>query len=179
MRPKALSIWAFVAVSAVFVEAIVRLGARAVQTVAAGLDAAGWAALAASVGLLAYFEGYRGLQRRFAPTLVARALAAGALRPGPRSVLVAPLFALSLAGTTGRARARAWGAVALIVVAIALVRCLPDPWRGVVDAGVAAALTWGLSAMLVQFVRVTRAPAAPSARAYPLGRGDLPPQRSV
>jgi hypothetical protein len=33
---------------------------------------------------------------------------------------------------------------------------LPEPWRGVIDAGVASALSWGLGALLLQSGRALR-----------------------
>jgi hypothetical protein len=61
--------------------------------------------------------------------------------------VLAPLFAMSLVFDTRKAIARAWMGVALIVLAVLAVRLLPHPWRGIVDAGVASALLWGLGAM--------------------------------
>jgi hypothetical protein len=141
--------WALVGVLATFAEAIHRLGARAIATVRGGLDPVEWVALGASVVVLGYWEGYRILQRRFAPAIVERALAVADRRAGWASSLSAPLYALSLVGDEPRAMARAWGGVVAIATAVLVVRTLPAPWRGIVDAAVACALAWGLMAVVV------------------------------
>ncbi len=51
---------------------------------------------------------------------------------------------------------RAWLGVALIVLAVLVVRGMPTPWRGIVDAAVAAALSSGLCAILAQVRAATR-----------------------
>jgi hypothetical protein len=141
--------WAVGAVALTFVEAIARLGDRALATAAAGLAPGEWAALAASVALFGWGEGHRALARRFVPGVVARSFALADRRPGALAILAAPLHALAL---VGRGAARAWLGVALIVAAVLAVRALPAPWRGIVDGGVAVALVWGLGALLSRFV---------------------------
>lgn len=156
-RELVIATWAVVGVGLLLLECIVRLGARAVALVRAGLDGPMWLVLALVVAVFTYGEGYRALQRHFAPKVVARALDAGACLSGCLPVLAAPLYAMSLIGTEGRTLARAWGGVALIVLAALAVRALPAPWRGIVDAGVVSALTWGLIAIAVQFRQALRA----------------------
>jgi hypothetical protein len=46
-----------------------------------------------------------------------------------------------------------WMVVAGIVTLVLLVRLLPQPWRGVVDAGVALALAYGAVAIAVLYAR--------------------------
>lgn len=148
--------WAVTGVGLLFLEAVVRLGARAVALVQAGLDGPEWLALVLVVALFTYGEGHRALERHFAPAVVTRALSAGTRLSGCLPVLVAPLYAMSLVGAERRALARAWAAVALIVLAVLGVRALPVFWRGVVDAGVASALAWGLVAIVVRFFAAIR-----------------------
>jgi hypothetical protein len=45
---------------------------------------------------------------------------------------------------------KAWGGTAAIVAAVILVRNFPEPWRGITDLAVAAALTWGLGAIVAK-----------------------------
>ena len=66
---------------------------------------------------------------------------------------------MSLVMDERRAMVRAWTGIALIVLAVIAVRALPSPWRGIVDAGVASALSWGLIALVIASARVLRAPA--------------------
>ena len=53
-----------------------------------------------------------------------------------------------------------WILTAAIVLLVVLVRQLPMPWRGFVDAGVVVALTWGTLAILV-FAAARSAGASP------------------
>jgi hypothetical protein len=156
-RPVAVAAWAVLAVAMVLAESVARLGARGAATIAAGLDGPHWFALGALTLLFGYVEGWRGLHRRFVPSTIARAFAA-ARSPDPLARWLAPLHALGLLGGDRRARARAWRGAALIAAAVALVRLLPAPWRGLVDAAIAASLAWGLVSLLVAFDRVRRAP---------------------
>jgi hypothetical protein len=159
-RHGAVAAWAVLGVGAVLAEAVVRLGARGAATITGGLGAAQWLVLAALTALFGYIEGWRGLQRRFVPAVVERALAIASSRNRAARWL-APLYALGLAGGTSGARWRAWRGVALIAAAVVSVRALPEPWRGLVDAAIAASLAWGLGALLVRFGQVSGEKAAP------------------
>jgi hypothetical protein len=152
MRQLVIAGWAVGGVLALLAEAISRLGARALAVVAAGLDAPHRLAFVVVVAAFAYGEGYLAMQRRFAPSVVARALDAGARSRGCFAVLGAPLHALTLVHAQRRELARAWLGVGLILTAMCVVRMLPDAWRGIVDAGVAAALSWGAVATSARFV---------------------------
>lgn len=139
-----------------FLESIHRLGSRALSTVQAGLTSGQWLALAAIVAGFMYVEGYRALQAKFAPLVVSRALEIGSRKLCVSTLVSAPLYSLSLIGAERRALVRAWLAVLLIAGAVWLVRGLPSPWRGLIDAGVAAALAWGLCALILEFARRAR-----------------------
>jgi hypothetical protein len=154
-RGLVVAAWAIGAIALSLVEAIWRLGARASATLRAGLEPLEWAALIFVVALFLYGEGVRALQRRFVPHVVTRTVAV-ARSGGAASALLAPLYAMSLVHDAPRAVARAWAGVALIVLAVVAVRELPEPWRGVIDAGVASALSWGLGALLLQSGRALR-----------------------
>lgn len=145
-----------VLIACTFVEAILRLGSRALSTVQAGLSPGEWFALIAIVVGFVYLEGHRALRRKFAPLVVSRALEMGCQRTGTYAALSAPLYSLSLIGAPPRALLRAWLGVGLIVIAVLVVRALPSPWRGLIDAGVAAALAWGLGALISEFSRRVR-----------------------
>jgi hypothetical protein len=151
-----VSVGSLSSVALTFVEAIHRLGSRALATVRAGLTPGQWLALTAIVVGFVYAEGYRALQRKFAPLVVSRVLEIGSRPVRIHTPLSAPLYSLSLIDAPRAVLARAWLAVALIACAVCLVRALPNPWRGLIDAGVAAALTWGLCALLIEFSRRTR-----------------------
>lgn len=132
--------------------AVVRLSPRAIDVVAADLGVFEWLALVGFVGFMAYTEGYRAFQRAFSPRVVARA-ACLAERPVWWHALLAPLFCMGFFHATRKRVVVTWILTAAIVLLVVLVRQLPMPWRGFVDAGVVVALTWGTLAILVFAVR--------------------------
>jgi hypothetical protein len=75
---------------------------------------------------------------------------------GWRGFLIAPLYVVSLVQADKRALLRGWVGVALIVCAVFIVRALPEPYRGIVDAGVAVALAIGLGSLVFGYVAVVR-----------------------
>lgn len=143
---KATSLWAVAGVVLLFANAAYRLGVRGIATIREGLGPWEWAALALLTGLFVYGEGVRALERRYAPFVIGRVVR---LREEPSAAyrLLAPLYALALIGARAGTLARAWGGMAAIALAVIIVRALPEPWRGITDFAVAAALAWGLLAI--------------------------------
>ena len=62
--------------------------------------------------------------------------------------LLAPLVVMNFTHSTRRRMITAWALTAGIVVVVLLYRQLPQPWRGILDAGVVLGLAWGLVATL-------------------------------
>lgn len=149
--------WALCGVLAIFADAVLALGGRGLQTVRAGLAPMEWVALYVLVALFVYGEGVRALQHRWIPLVLARCI--DVARARGLHQLLAPLYAMLLVGAPRRTLARAWLGVAGIVLAVLLVRALPDPWRGIIDLAVAAALAWGLLVLLRGAPRVLAAAA--------------------
>jgi len=143
--------WTLAGVAAVLGVAVVRLGARAVETLRTGLTGPEWVALLLLTGLFVYGEGIRALERRWVPFVVDRARSVSGRALPWR--LLGPLYGMALVSTSGRLLLRAWAGVTAIVAAVLLVHALPEPWRGVIDFAVAAALLWGVIALLRALVR--------------------------
>jgi hypothetical protein len=139
--------WAVAGVVFLFAEAAWRLALRGVDAVRGGLTPFEWLALVLLTAAFVYGEGVRALQRRWVPYVLARIQRLRAERR-LRYHLAAPLYAMSLIGPPRAAVVRAWAGVAAIISAVLIVSRLPDPWRGIVDSAVAAALVWGASALL-------------------------------
>lgn len=116
------------------------------------LTAAQWVFAAVWLVFMGYAEGYRGFQKRFAPRVVARAIAL-ARDPRPLRVLLAPAFCIGYFGARRRRVITAWSITAVIVLIVLGVRQVPQPWRGLVDLGVVVGLGWGLAAVAVFAVR--------------------------
>jgi len=155
-RTVALAGWSVLAIGLAFAEAIARLGGRAAAGIRGGLSPAEWIALAGSVLVFTWFEGYRSLHRRWVPAAVRRAFEVAAESSGVLGFLAAPLKALGLLGGTRRQLVRAWAGVGLITLAVFLVRALPMPWRAIVDAGVSSALLLGLCSLVMRFLSEAR-----------------------
>jgi cytochrome bd-type quinol oxidase subunit 1 len=84
--------------------------------------------------------------------VVARALVLA--REGtPLQLVLAPAYCMSLLHASRRGRIVAWTVVAGIATLVAIVSRMPQPWRGIVDAGVVAGLAIGLASLLWHAVR--------------------------
>ena len=101
-----------------------------------------WPLLLLSVTYMAYAEGFKGFHLGFAPRVVKRALY---LRQNPKvsHVVFATLFCMGYIHATKRRKISSLGLTGLIVCFVIAVRLLPQPWRGILDAGVVTGLTIG------------------------------------
>jgi len=123
------------------------------------LTAAHWAFLVAWTVFAAVTEGHQTFRKRFAPR-VARRMRELMTTSNTTHRIMAPLYCMSLVGDEPR---RMWiqrGLVVFIVGLVVLVKRLPQPWRGLVDAGVVVALTWGAVEVLRQGMVALREPKA-------------------
>jgi len=135
-------LWGIGGVLALLMNAIVRLSPIAVEALAMELSGAQWMLLGGWVIFMGYAEGWRGFHRRFSPRVVARAFHLGRGR-SVGSALLAPAYCMSLFASTRRGKIVAWSLVAGISALVLLVRMTPQPWRGIVDAGVVLGLAVG------------------------------------
>ncbi len=148
-----IAVWGAGLVCLLLGQALVRLTPIALQPITSG-------ALSLSEGTIyvvwvvvnAYAEGYRGFQRRFSPRVVERSFYLGRY-PSPLRLLLALPFVMSLFHSTKRQLMVSWILLLAIVGLVALVRLMPQPWRGIVDGGVVVGLAWGLVAIVVIFIR--------------------------
>jgi hypothetical protein len=145
--------WGVGGVALLLMQAVFRLTPVALEPLRLG-GLGGWeiATYAAWVVMSLYSEGYRGFQKSFVPRVVARAFFL-ARTPRPIFVLLAPLFYMGLFHARPRRLLISWTIVLLITAAIALVRTLPYPWRGIIDGGVVVGLGYGLVSLLFTFTR--------------------------
>lgn len=154
--PRALrvlsAVWGIGGTLAVLLYAIVKLSRYSLEALAYGLGAVEWIVLIANVVFMAYAEGYRGFQLRFAPRVAARALHLFQ-NPTPLRALLAPLFCIGYFGATHKLMRLVWVGTALIVMLVFIVHQLGQPWRGILDAGVVVGLSWGSVSVLLFAVR--------------------------
>jgi hypothetical protein len=102
-----------------------------------------WLALASCVVFMAHAEGVRGFQQHFSPRVAARARY---LREHPQvsHVILAPFFCMGYFHATRRRKIVSMSLTAGILVLVFVVHHVPQPWRGIIDAGVVTGLAWGL-----------------------------------
>lgn len=137
--------------------AIVRLAPIALELSTQSLSALHWAALVFSVVYMAYAEGYKGFHRGFSPRVVQRAIY---LRDNPRwqHVLLAPAFCMGYIYATRRRQILSIGLTLLVMGFVVIAKQLPQPWRGILDAGVVTGLTLGILSILYFLVNSLRDP---------------------
>lgn len=105
-----------------------------------------WLALVFSVIYMAYAEGYKGFHLGFAPRVVVRARYL-ADNPRPLHVLLAPLFCMGYIYATRKRQVLSIALTIMIVCFVLIARSMPQPWRGIVDAGVVVGLTLGVASI--------------------------------
>ncbi len=139
--------------------AVLRLGAVAVEGFGQPLGLMHWALFAVWTPYMIWAEGYKGFYRAFAPRVVARARHLY-LHPRPLHVLLAPLYCMGYVHATRRRRLLSMGLTSMIIGFVLLVRMLPQPWRGIVDAGVVAGLITGIVSIFWFLEVIRRDPAS-------------------
>lgn len=167
--------WAVGGVVALLVEPMHRLANVGLEAIRGGLTGPQVALLVGWTVTIVYTEGYRAFQQRFAPRLVARALHL-AEHPRPLHVVLAPFYVMTLLHTTRRRLIASWGLVVGIVAVVVVVKQLDQPYRGIIDGGVALALAWGTVAILVHLVRGLAGRPMPVPPDLPDGAVTLPDQ---
>jgi hypothetical protein len=101
--------------------------------------------LIVNVGLMLYSEGYKGFQKRFNPRVITRAKQANGL--------LAPLYALGYYNAPRHELVKSYCFTLLLIVVIIIVQAVPQPWRGILDAGVVVGLTYGTAALIIQSIK--------------------------
>ena len=107
-----------------------------------------WFSLLGLILFMAYAEGYRGFQQAFSPRTAARARYL-IEHPNLFHSLLAPFFCMGFFHATKRRMIISLSLTSGIVLLIILVRMVPQPWRGIIDAVVVIGLLWGLVSLLV------------------------------
>lgn len=137
--------------------AIVRLAPMALALGDSPLSLLHWSALAFSVLYMAYAEGYRGFYLGFAPRVVSRA---NYLRNNPRLtyVILAPIFCMGYIYATRRRQMLSFAVTLMIICFVMIAGILPQPWRGILDAGVVVGLAIGIISIIYFLLLVSKSP---------------------
>tara|TARA_Y100001968_G_scaffold276646_1_gene271057 strand:+ start:2171 stop:2614 length:444 start_codon:yes stop_codon:yes gene_type:complete len=114
-----------------------------------------WAFLLLWVGYMGYAEGWKGFHKKVGPRTASRAFYLAEKRP-IRHLIFAPIFCMALYHASRKTLIVRWALVIGIITLVVLIRQLPQPWRGIIDAGVAVGLAMGLCSVIYFFIRGLR-----------------------
>ncbi|MFP4352622.1 MAG: hypothetical protein ACLFSZ_07570 [Puniceicoccaceae bacterium] len=111
-----------------------------------------WVVFAGWLLFMTFAEGVKGFHRGFSPRVVARARA---LLERPRfwPCLLAPFYCFGFFHATRKRMIVSWSVAGGVLGLVLLVRLLPQPWRGIIDAGVVAGLGVGMGSILYYSAR--------------------------
>ena len=139
--------WGIGGVLLILMFAIYRLAPMALALLDNPLGVLHRVSLIFSITYMAYAEGYKGFHLSFAPRVVARATY---LTQNPKfmHIALAPFFCMGYIHATRRRQLISFGLAIMIIGFVLLVRFLPQPWRGILDAGVVVGLTMGCASIL-------------------------------
>jgi hypothetical protein len=165
------AVWGILGVLVLLGSAVYRLTPVALEALSLPLGWHHWAALAVVLFFMAYVEGYQAFQLGFSPRVAARARYLLSHNNRLHAVL-APLFCMSYFYARKRRQIVSLSVTAGIIILIVLVRMLPQPWRGIVDAGVVVGLAWGLVSLVVFGVRALTSDSFPHSPEVPDERRD-------
>lgn len=135
--------------------ALARLGPLVADSLNLPWNGLHWALFAVNLLLMAWFEGYKGFQLNYAPRFGARC-AYLFNHASPLQALLAPLVCMGFIYAPRQRMISAWALTLGIIVVILLYRMLPQPWRGILDAGVVLGLAWGMAATAWHVLRALR-----------------------
>lgn len=139
--------WAIFGIFLIIIYAIWRLGTRASLALEYQLGLWHYVLLIVWSGYMVYYEGVKGFGRSFSPRAVARAQYL-ASQGGWWQILAGPLFCFGYFATNRRRKVAIYGLTFGIIGFIWLIQLLPQPWRGIIDAGAVFGLTYGAGTLL-------------------------------
>ena len=140
-------IWGVGGVLLLILFAIYRLAPMAWALEGSSMNLFHWAALIFSVVFMSYTEGYKGFHHGFAPRVVIRA---NYLKDNPHiiHIILAPLFCMGYIHATRKRKVISIGLTLMIICFILVAPMLPQPWRGIIDAGVVVGLSIGIISII-------------------------------
>lgn len=112
-----------------------------------------WGVLVAFVIFMAYSEGYKGFHRSYSPRLAARAFYL-AQSGSPIELALAPFYCMSFFRAPKKRIIVSFALTIMIIALVTLFHYIPQPWRGILDAGVVVGLSIGLASTLYFCARI-------------------------
>jgi len=147
------SLWGVVGVCAVVFNAVKRLLPVALEPFSkGGVSVSFWVGYVSFSVLMAYAEGYKAFQKKFAPLVVKRALTLDKKASPLQLVLAAP-YSMGMFHATKKRKIVSWSITAGVFLLVKIVKTLPYPYRSLVDAGVVAGLSWGGVSIIYNYIR--------------------------
>ncbi len=147
--------WGISGVVLILLSAITRLSARVVEMFSAPLSLLQWVVLVIFAVYMAYAEGYKGFHLNFAPRVITRAqiFLAGNNSNNFIYSLLAPLLCMGYIYSTRKRKLVSFLVTTAIIIVVLLVRLLPQPWRGIIDAGVVLGLLLGILSIIYFWIQ--------------------------
>jgi len=140
--------WGLGAILLLLGSAIYRLGLISLDMFSYPMGWLHWLALFVSLVFMGFSEGYRGFQKGFSPRVASRIYYL-AQNPTPLRLLLAPAFCLGLFDVERKRQMITLTLMVAIVLVVQVVHLMPQPWRGIIDAGVVLGLGWGVITLLI------------------------------
>ena len=137
------SCWGIIGFYSLVIFAMVRLSAHTLEAFDQPFTLVQWFVLLVSLVFMAYSEGYKGFQKSYSPRFAARVHYLSSQANGLQLVL-APLFCMGFFNAPKRRIISSVLLSSMIVTFVLLFKLVPQPWRGILDAGVVLGLIWGL-----------------------------------
>ena len=146
------AIWGIGGFIFILLYAVIRLYPKSIEAFDFSFSWYHWLVLAVNILFMAYSEGYKGFQVGYSPRVAARAKYLH-LHAKPYQSLLAPLFCMGYFDAPKRRKISAFVLTVMIVILVILVQRLPQPWRGILDAGVVVGLSWGIIATMIYVIK--------------------------
>ena len=137
------SCWGIIGFYSLVIFAMIRLSVYTVEAFAQPFTLVQWLVLFVSIVFMAYSEGYKGFQKSYSPRFAARVHYLSSQANGLQLIL-APLFCMGFFNAPKRRIISSVLLSSMIVTFVLLFKLVPQPWRGILDAGVVLGLIWGL-----------------------------------
>lgn len=148
MLRTAAALWGFIGVVSFLTYAVLRLFQHTYALLDYSMTPLHWLSLVIIVIFMSYYEGYKGFQKGFSPRVAARVLYLSR-HANVVQGLFAPVFCMGYFGTSRRRQVSVIMLTLLLVILVTVVKGLPQPWRGIIDAGVVVGLTWGVLSFVI------------------------------
>lgn len=148
-----LGIWGIIQVVSVMANAVKRLIPIALQPFKQNdLQPSHWVLYVAWCLIMAYTEGYKAFQLKFAPMVVSRAFDL-VNNPSIFNYLLAGPYSMGMFNASKKRMIVSWAVMAGVFSLVKIVKFLPYPYRSIVDGGVVVGLSYGTLSIIMLSVK--------------------------